>query len=133
MNLNVHILRDEADYQAALAAYEAYFDSEPAPGTPEADHFELLGLLLAKYEADHFPMPAADPVEAICFAMERQGLGQSDLTELLGSRSRASEILNRRRALSLPQIRKLSQEWRIPAETLVQLQTEIGSVGRKAN
>lgn len=119
MNIHVHILRGEADYQAALAAYEAYFDDEPEPGTPEADHFELLGLLLAKYEDERFPMPDADPVEAIRFAMERQGLNQSDLAELIGSRSRASEILNRRRDLSISQIRKLTKEWRIPAHALI--------------
>lgn len=116
---NVHILRDEADYQAALAAYEAYFDNEPAPGSEAGDHFELLGLLLAKYEEERFTIGAADPVEAIRFAMERMGLGQSDLAELFGSRSRASEVLNRRRELSIPQIRKLSKDWRIPAQALI--------------
>lgn len=115
----VHILRDEVDYRAALSAYEALFDSEPAPGTPEGDRFELLGLLLAKYEEERFPMPASDPVEAIRFAMDRQGLQQSDLAELLGSRSRASEILNGRRELSLAQIRTLAREWRIPADALI--------------
>ena len=116
---NVHILRDEADYQAALAAYESYFDIEPVPGSEAGDHFELLGLLLAKYEEERFPIAAADPVEAIRFAMERMGLGQPDLAELFGSRSRASEVLNRRRELSIPQIRKLSKEWRIPAQALI--------------
>ncbi len=117
--MHIHILRDEADYQAAKAAYEAYFDDEPEPGSEAGDRFELLGLLLAKYEEDHFPMPADDPVEAIRFAMERQGLSQSDLSEVLGSRSRASEVLNRRRALSVTQIRKLSREWRIPVQALI--------------
>lgn len=119
MNDTLHILRDEADYRAALSAYEACFDDEPAPGTPEGDRFELLGLLLAKYEEERFPMPASDPVAAIRFAMDRQGLQQSDLAELLGSRSRASEILNGRRDLSLSQIRTLAKEWRIPAEALI--------------
>lgn len=117
--MHIHILRDEADYQAALQAYEAFFDDEPAPGSEAGDRFELLGLLLAKYEEDHFPMSDSDPVEAIRFAMERQGLGQSDLAELLGSRSRASEVLNRRRSLSVPQIRKLSSAWRIPVQALI--------------
>ena len=117
--MHIHILRDESDYQAAKAAYEAYFDDEPEPGSEAGDRFELLGLLLAKYEEDYFPMPADDPVEAIRFAMERQGLSQSDLSEVLGSRSRASEVLNRRRALSVAQIRKLSREWRIPVQALI--------------
>lgn len=103
--IEVHILRDEADYQAALAAYESYFDIEPDPGSDAGDHFELLGLLLAKYEEDRFPIVAADPVEAIRFAMDRLGLAQPDLAEILGSRSRASEVLNRRRELSISQIR----------------------------
>ncbi len=117
--MHIHILRDEADYQATLADYEAFFDNQPEPGSEAGDRFELLGLLLAKYEEDHFPMPADDPVEAIRFAMERQGLSQSDLSEVLGSRSRASEVLNRRRALSVAQIRKLSREWRIPVQALI--------------
>ncbi|MBL0948325.1 helix-turn-helix domain-containing protein [Brevundimonas sp.] len=119
MTDTLHILRNEADYRAALGAYEACFDKEPVPGTPEADRFELLGLLLARYEEERFPMPTSDPVEAIRFAMDRQGLQQSDLAELLGSRSRASEILNGRRELSLSQIRLLAKEWRIPAEALL--------------
>lgn len=116
---HIHILRDEADYQAALAAYEAYFDNEPEPGGHAGDHFELLGLLLAKYEEERLPVDAVDPVEAILFAMERQGLGQTDLAALLGSRSRASEVLNRRRELSIPQIRTLSRAWRIPVHALI--------------
>ncbi len=104
---------------AALAAYESYFDIEPDPGSDAGDHFELLGLLLAKYEEDRFPIVAADPVEAIRFAMDRLGLAQPDLTEILGSRSRASEVLNRRRELSISQIRKLSKAWPIPAQALI--------------
>lgn len=117
--MHVHILRNEADYQAALAVYEAYFDNEPELGSNDGDHFELLGLLIAKYEEEQFPIAPADPVEAIRFAMERLGMGQPDLAELFGSRSRASEVLNRRRELSIPQIRKLSKEWHIPAQALI--------------
>ena len=119
MSFNVHILRDEADYQAALAAYERYFDDEPAAGSEAADHFMLLGLLLARYEEEHHPLPDSDPIEALLFAMDRLGLAQPDLAKLLGSRSRASEILNRRRELTLPQIRTLCREWRIPASALI--------------
>ncbi|EJL30500.1 putative transcription regulator containing HTH domain [Caulobacter sp. AP07] len=116
---NISIIHDEAGYASALAEYESYFDHEPDAGGDGANRFELLGLLLAKYEEDHFPMPAASPVEAIRFAMERQGLNQSDLATLLASRSRASEILNGRRELTLPQIRLLSKAWRIPAQALI--------------
>lgn len=119
MASKISIIRDEAGYASALAEYEAFFDSEPQVGSDDGDRFELLGLLLAKYEEDHFPTPSAGPVEAIRFAMDRQGLGQSDLAELLGSRSRASEILRGRRDLTLPQIRLLSKAWGIPVQALV--------------
>ena len=87
MTVNIHILRDEADYQAALTAYEHYFDDEPEAGSEAADHFMLLGLLLARYEDEHQPLPETDPIEALHFAMDRLGLAQSDLAKLLGSRS----------------------------------------------
>jgi antitoxin component HigA of HigAB toxin-antitoxin module len=115
----ISIIRDEAGYAEALASFEAYFDNEPDVGSADGDRFELLGLLLARYEEEHFPLPKAGPVEAIRFAMDRQGLGQSDLAELLGSRSRASEILNGRRELTLPQIRLLAKTWGIPAQALI--------------
>ena len=113
------IIRDEAGYARALAAFEVYFDNEPSIGSEDSDRFELLGLLLAKYEEERFPMPGTGPVEAIRFAMDRQGLEQSDLAELLGSRSRASEILSGRRELTLAQIRLLAKSWGIPAQALI--------------
>jgi HTH-type transcriptional regulator / antitoxin HigA len=119
MAIEIKIIRDEAGYLSALAAYEAFFDNEPEVGSDEGDRFELLGLLLAKYEEDRFPMPTAGPAEAIRFAMERQGMGQSDLAGLLGSRSRASEILSGRRGLTLPQVRLLSKAWNIPVRALI--------------
>ena len=115
----ISIIRDEAGYAAALAQFEAHFDNEPQGGSEDGDRFELLGLLLAKYEEEHFPTPRTGPVEAIRFAMDRQGLEQSDLAHLLGSRSRASEILGGRRDLTLPQIRLLSKTWGIPAAALI--------------
>ncbi len=115
----ISIIRDEVGYASALATFEAYFDKEPEPGSDDGDRFELLGLLLAKYEEEHFPIPRTGPVEAIRFAMDRQGSDQSDLAELLGSRSRASEILNGRRELTLAQIRLLSKAWSIPAQALI--------------
>jgi HTH-type transcriptional regulator/antitoxin HigA len=115
----IHVLHTEADYEAALAEYERYFDDEPAEGSAEADRFELLGLVIAKYEEEHAPIPAAAPLDVLRFAMEQQGHAQSDLAALLGSRSRASEILNGRRDLTLAQIRTLAKAWRIPANLLV--------------
>ncbi len=115
----LHLIRDQATYDAYLAEYETYFDSEPAPGSDAADRFELLGLLLSRYEEDHFPIADVSPVEAIRFTMERRSYDQADLARLLGSRSRASEVLGGQRALTLAQIRRLSSEWRISADLLI--------------
>lgn len=119
MTRPVRVLRTEADYDAALAEYEAFFDHEPAPGSEAGDRFELLGLVIAAYEAEHWPMSAAAPVEVIRAVMEGRGYGQSDLAAVLGSRSRASEVLNGRRGISLDHIRRLSREWRIPVAALI--------------
>ena len=115
----VRPLRDKADYESALARYERYFDDEPEPGTPEGDRFELLGLVIAKYEGEHFPIEAADPVRVIELVMESRGLSRKDLAEVLGSASRASEILKGRRDLSIEHIRRLHSRWGIPAEALI--------------
>ena len=103
----------------AAAPTLAQGQAKPAPGSPEGDRFELLGLVIARYEEERWPITEADPLAVIQVVMEGRGYGQSDLAALLGSRSRASEILNGRRALSLDQIRKLSREWRIPAAALI--------------
>ena len=120
MVTDIRIIRDEAGYMSAMAEFEAFFDNEPEVGSDSADRFELLGLLLAKYEEEHFPLPQSGPAEAIRFAMNRQGLSQSDLAELLGSRSRASEILKGHRGPTLSQIRLLSKAWNIPVRALIQ-------------
>jgi antitoxin component HigA of HigAB toxin-antitoxin module len=115
----VRTLRSQADHETALAEYERYFDDEPEAGTAEGDRFELLGLVIAKYEEEHFPIAPPDPVAAIRFVMESRGLSQRDLAEVLGSASRASEILKGRRELSIDQIRRLHSRWKIPAEALI--------------
>ncbi len=112
-------LRSEADYDAALADYALYFDREPRNGSAEADRFELLGLVIAKYEDEHFPIEAPDPVSVIRLVMESRGLSQTDLAEVLGSAPRASEILSGRRDLSIEHIRRLHHRWGIPAEALI--------------
>ena len=111
----------EADYEAALASYEGFFEDEPQPGSPEADRFELLGLVLAKYEEEHFPFAAPDPVETIQLVMEGRGYTQADLAQVLGSEPRASEILSRKRGLSTEHIRRLHRQWRIPTDALIGL------------
>lgn len=115
----VRMLKNDADHAAALVAYEAFFDSEPVPGTPDGDRFELLGLVIADYEDRRWPLAAPNPVEVIRAVMEGRGYAQSDLAALLGSRSRASEILNGRRALSLDHIRAISAGWGVPAAALI--------------
>jgi HTH-type transcriptional regulator/antitoxin HigA len=115
----VHTISTEEEYEAALRAIRPYFDAEPDEGTPEAANFEALALLIGHYEDHRYPVPAADPVDVLRLSMEANGHSQSDLAEILGSRSRASEILNRKRQLTLEQVRRLAKEWRIPAGALV--------------
>lgn len=115
----VRVIHDDDQLAAALAAYEAFFDDEPEPGTPEADRFELLGLVIAAYEERRWPVAATDPLDLIRLVMEGRGYTQADLATLLGSRSRASEILNGRRGLSVEHIRTISAAWRIPAGALI--------------
>jgi HTH-type transcriptional regulator/antitoxin HigA len=112
-------LRSEAEYEAALDEIELYFDREPRPGTAEADRFDLLALVIDDYERRHWPVDAPDPVDAIRYGMETGGRTQADLGRLLGSRQRASDILRRRRPLTMQMAWRLHQEWGIPAEALL--------------
>ena len=112
-------LKTEADYDAALAEITTYFEREPEPGTPDADRFELLALIIANYEDRHWPIEPPDAIEAIRYRMEQAGYRQADLAKLIGSRSRASEIMNRKRALTLEMAWRLNREWHIPAEALL--------------
>jgi HTH-type transcriptional regulator/antitoxin HigA len=112
-------IRTEAEYKAALAEIEPYFAREPEADSAEADRFDLLTLLIEAYEEQHHPIGPPHPVEMIRHRMRTAGYKQADLGELLGSRARASEVLARKRRLTLPMIWKLSQQWNIPAEALV--------------
>ena len=120
MQMDVRPLKTEADYDWALTEIEQYFVAEPAPGTPEADRFDVLSALIAAYEQLHWPIEPSDPITAIRARMEQAGYSQADLAALLGSRSRASEILAGRRNLTVEQIRRLNEAWNIPAEALIQ-------------
>ena len=117
--MDIRPIRSEADYDAALTEIEQHFDQEPDPGSPEADRFDVLAALIGAYEQKHWSIEAPDAVSAIREVMALRHYTQSDLAILLGSRSRASEILNRRRQLTIEQARKLHREWRIPAESLL--------------
>ncbi len=112
-------LRSEADYDAALEEIERYFESEPRPGTPEADRFDLLALVIEDYEKKHWPIEPPDTIDAIRYRMDIAGYTQADLGRLLGSRQRASDILTRRRRLTMKMAWKLHRDWGIPAEALI--------------
>jgi HTH-type transcriptional regulator / antitoxin HigA len=116
---NIRAIRNEADYDWALAEIAHYFENQPAPGTVAADRFDVLASLIEAYEAKNWPIEPTDPVEAIEYRMEISGYTQKDLSELIGSRSRASEILKRKRPLTMQMAHKLSVEWNIPAEVLL--------------
>jgi HTH-type transcriptional regulator/antitoxin HigA len=110
-------IRTEADYEAALAEVERLWGA--ASGTPDGDRLDVLATLLDAYEAAHFPMDPPDPIEAIEFRMEQQGLTRKDLEPVFGSRNRVSEVLNRKRSLSIGMIRRLHDELGISAEVLI--------------
>jgi HTH-type transcriptional regulator / antitoxin HigA len=93
----IHPIRTQADYDAALALVEPYFDDEPAVDSDAAAHFEALVALIEAYEAKHFPFAPTDSIDAIKFHMEQRGMSTRDLQTLIGTRSRVHEILNRKR------------------------------------
>jgi HTH-type transcriptional regulator / antitoxin HigA len=111
-------IKTKKDYQAAMNRLEAIFDAQP--GTPEGDELEVLGILIDKFEQEHYPIAYPDPIEAIKFRMEQMGYNQSDLVKVVGLKSRASEILNKKRKLTLDMIRQLHQALGIPTDVLIQ-------------
>ena len=130
--MNLRPIRNEEDYETALEEIEALWAAEP--GTPDADRLDVLVMLVEAYEAEHYPIPDPDPIELIRHVMEARGLTRRDLEPYLGSRARVSEILNRRRPLSLEMIRKLQSGLGLPADVLVQpykLQTTYHQTGRQ--
>src|ERR1700674_6032692 len=112
-------LRSESDYDAALDDIERYFESEPKPGTAEADRFDLLALIIEDYERKHWPIEPPDSIDAIRYRMEMGGYTQTDLGRLLGSRQRASDILARKRPLTMRIAWMLQREGGITAEALI--------------
>jgi HTH-type transcriptional regulator / antitoxin HigA len=116
--IDVKPIKTESDYEDSLAEIERLFDARP--GTLEADRLEILTTLVEAYENQHYAIPLPDPVEAILYYLESRGLSRRDLELYLGSRARVSEILNRKRPLSLEMIRRLHNGLGIPAEVLIQ-------------
>ena len=111
-------IRNENDYQNALLRLEEIFDAKKE--TEEGNELEILSILIDTYENEHFPIEMPDPIEAIKFRMEQMGMKQKDLAEVVGFKSRVSEILNRKRKLSIDMIRKLNTSLNIPTEVLIQ-------------
>lgn len=115
--MNIKPIKTETDYRAALKTIESLMTAKP--GTPEGERLDVLGTLIDAYEEKHYPMETPDPVEAIKFEMERNGLTAKELEPMIGGRDRVHEILNRKRPLTLPMIRRLHAQLGIPAESLI--------------
>jgi HTH-type transcriptional regulator/antitoxin HigA len=111
-------IRTKKDYELALQRMETIFDAKK--GSVDGDELEVLGILIEKYEEEHFTIDFPDPIEAIKFRMEQMGYSQSDLANVVGLKSRASEILNKKRKLTLEMIRLLHDNFNIPIEVLIQ-------------
>jgi HTH-type transcriptional regulator / antitoxin HigA len=111
------VLKTEEDYNKALKRLDEVFDAQI--NSPQGDEAELLTLLIEKYEEEHYPIEAPDPIEAIRFRMEQMNMNKKDLAEVIGYKSRVSEILSKKRKLSLSMIRKLHKKMRIPYDSLL--------------
>ena len=115
--MNIKLIKTEEDYQKALKRFEKIFDAEI--GTPEGDEADILGLMVDEYEQKHYPIEAPDPIEAIKIRMEEMKLKQVDLADALGGKNRVSEILNRKRKLTLDMIRNLAKRLDLSPELLI--------------
>lgn len=116
--MNLKPIKSKKDYQQALSRLEVIFDAKK--GSQEGDELEILGILIDQYEKEYFPIDLPDPIEAIKFRMEQLGFSQADLAKVVGLKSRASEILNKKRKLSLEMIRQLHEKLNIPTDVLIQ-------------
>ena len=116
--MNLKPIKTKKDYQQALVRLEVIFDAKKE--TKEGDELEILGILIDQYENEHFPIGLPDPIEAIKFRMEQLGYTQTDLAKVVGLKSRASEILSKKRKLSLDMIRQLHEKLNIPTDVLIQ-------------
>ncbi len=117
MAAEVRPIRTKRDYEAALKEVERLWGAKAGPR--DGDRLDVLATLIDAYEAEHYPMDPPDPVEAIKFRMEQQGLTRRDLEEIIGTRTRIAEVLNRKRGLSITMIRRLHERLGIPAEVLI--------------
>ena len=115
----IHPIRTDADYQQALKLVAPYFDNEPELDSDAGAHFEAMVTLIEAYEAKHYPIAPPDPVQAIKFRMEQQGLTPADLVPMIGQRNRVYEVLNGKRKLTMAMVWKLHTGLGIPAESLI--------------
>jgi HTH-type transcriptional regulator / antitoxin HigA len=116
--MDIRLIRNDDDHAAAVREIERLWGAEP--GTADSDKLDVLAMLVEKYEEERWPdEDTSDPIDLLNYAIDELGHTQAELAELLGSRSRASEVLGRRRALTVDMIRKISDAWKIPAELLV--------------
>jgi len=115
--MKIKVIKTEEDYQKALKRLEVIFDA--SDDSPEGDEAEILTILIEKYEDENYPIGPPDPIEAIKFRMDQLDMKKSDLAEIIGYKSRVSEILSKKRKLTLQMIRKLHEKLKIPYETLI--------------
>lgn len=115
--MEIRPIKTEKDYDLALERVNTLFETKP--NTDEADELDILVTLIEKYEQIHYPIPEPDPIEAIKFMMEQNGLTDADLGVILNSRSRVTELFKRKRSLTIKQIRLLTEHLHIPASTLI--------------
>jgi HTH-type transcriptional regulator/antitoxin HigA len=115
--MTIFPIRTEEDYDKALMRIDTLMNADM--GTTEGDELDILVTLVEAYEAKYYPMPVCDPVEAIKFRMEQMGLEAKDLTPIIGSRSKVSEVLNHKRQLSITMIRNLHARLHVPYESLI--------------
>jgi len=114
--MNIKPIKNKEDYTQALNSIETLMNAEP--NTSQMDELEVLTTLVEAYEEQHYKIDAPDPIEAIKFRMEQEGLKQKDLISIVGSKSRVSEILNKKRKLTIEMIRNLHNQLHIPIESL---------------
>jgi HTH-type transcriptional regulator/antitoxin HigA len=115
------VIRTEEDHKVAMEHMLTLMKKSPPPGSAESEEMEILGMLIERYEDEHYPMSPPDPIEAIKFEMDQQGLKRKDLIPYIGSASKVTEVLNGSRNLSLSMIRRLSEGLGIPADILIQV------------
>ena len=122
---SIHPIRTEADYQAALQLVAPYFENEPEIDSDAGAHFEAMLTLIEAYEAKHYPIDPPDPVDAIKFRMEQQGLKPKDLEPMIGQLNRVYEVLNGKRKLTMAMVWKLHIGLGIPAERLIRQPVDV--------